>query len=76
MVIELDAALPGPGALPERLAAFRKKFIIPPDRLGAVFEAAIKAAREQTLQHIALPAGESFCRGVCDQQALGGLQLV
>lgn len=60
MVTELDAALPGPGTLPERLAAFRKKFIIPPDRLDAVFQAAIKAAREQTLQHIPLPAGESF----------------
>ncbi len=60
MVTELDAALAGPGTLPERLAAFRKKFIILPDRLDAVFQAAIKAAREQTLQHIPLPAGESF----------------
>jgi hypothetical protein len=72
MVIELDATLPGPGTLPERLASFRKKFIIPPDRLGAVFQAAIKAAREQTLRHISLPAGESFTVEYVTNKPWGG----
>ncbi|HQY05909.1 MAG TPA: hypothetical protein PLQ52_07570 [Lacunisphaera sp.] len=72
MVIELGATLPGPGTLPERLASFRKKFIIPPDRLGAVFQAAIKAAREQTLRHISLPAGESFTVEYVTNKPWGG----
>jgi hypothetical protein len=72
MVTELDAALPGPGTLPERLAAFRKKFIIPPDRLDAVFQAAINAAREQTRQHIALPPGESFTVEYVTNKPWGG----
>lgn len=72
MVTELDAALPGAGTLPERLAAFRKAFIIPPDRLGAVFQAAIKAAREQTLQHLPLPAGESFTVEYVTNKPWGG----
>lgn len=72
LVTELDAALPGPGALPERLAAFRQQFIIPPDRLDAVFQAAIKAARERTLQHIPLPAGESFTVEYVTNKPWGG----
>ena len=30
---QLDAALPGPGSLGERMDAFKKKFIVPPDRV-------------------------------------------
>jgi hypothetical protein len=46
--------------LPERLAAFRRKFIIPPERLKGVFSAAIDECRRRTAEHIALPAGERF----------------
>ncbi len=60
LTAELDRALPGPGSLTQRLAQFRQQFIVPPERLDAVFQAAIAAAREQTLRQIALPAGESF----------------
>ena len=60
ILAEMDRLLPGPGTLPERYQAFRRQFIIPPDRLNAVFQAAIAAARERTLKHIALPAEESF----------------
>jgi hypothetical protein len=72
LVTELDAALPGPGTLPERLANFRKRFIIPPDRLDAVFQAAIKEARAQTMKHIALPAGESFTVEYVTKKPWGG----
>ena len=34
--------------------------MIPPDRLDAVFKAAIEACRSRTLQHIQLPPDESF----------------
>lgn len=61
LVDRLAAALPpGSGTVAERLEAFRKDFAIPPARLDAVFQAAIRAARERTAQHVALPAGESF----------------
>jgi hypothetical protein len=56
----LEAKLTGPGPLLERYDAFREAFIIPRDRLAAVFKAAIDACRSRTLQHIPLPPGESF----------------
>lgn len=57
---ELDRALPGSGPLADRLEAFRARFAIPPDRLDAVFQAAITEARKRTAEHIALPVGENF----------------
>ena len=46
--------------MPERVNQFRAKFIIPPDRLAAVFEAALEECRERTLQYIDLPEHENF----------------
>ena len=60
LTAELDRQLPGTGPLIERLEAFRRDFIIPKDRLDAVFQRAIQACRERTLQHIELPPAESF----------------
>jgi hypothetical protein len=57
---EIDALLPGDDPLPERVEAFRSQFEIPPDRLDAVFQAAIAECRRRTLQHITLPADEAF----------------
>lgn len=48
------------GSLIERYESFRKQFIVPPDRLDAVFRTAIEACRERTAAHVDLPAGESF----------------
>jgi hypothetical protein len=56
----LDRLLPGSGSLVDRYAAFRQQYVIPPDRLDAVFTAAIAACRLRTLAHIALPADEQF----------------
>jgi hypothetical protein len=56
----LAQRLPGGGTLLERYEAFRGAFEIPKDRLPAVFEVAIDACRARTLEHIALPDGESF----------------
>ena len=56
----LEAKLPGQGPLVERYDEFRRRFIIPSDRLDAVFTAAIDGCRSRTLQHIQLPPGESF----------------
>jgi len=39
-ITALEAVLPGPGSLQERLDAFRKKYVIPSEKLPAVFDAA------------------------------------
>jgi hypothetical protein len=56
----LEPLLPGAGSLAERYEAYRKRFVIPPDRLSAVFEAAIAECRRRTLPHVDLPPGETF----------------
>lgn len=56
----LNALLPGSGSVTDRLTAFKDKFIVPPDRLKDVFEAAIAECRKRTLAHISLPEGENF----------------
>jgi hypothetical protein len=56
----IGAELPGDGPLIDRLEAFRTRFVIPREKLDTVFQAAIKACRERTLAHFALPPGESF----------------
>jgi len=57
---ELESRLPGQGTPSERFDKFRSQFIIPKDRLEATFNAAIEGCRSRTLQHLSLPAGESF----------------
>jgi hypothetical protein len=57
---ELGRLLPGRGPLVERYAAFRQKYVIPTDKLDAVFRAAIDGCRSKTLEHLKLPAGETF----------------
>jgi hypothetical protein len=57
---ELEPLLPGEGSLIERFDAFRSGYVIPPDRVDAVFSASIDACRERTGRFIDLPAGESF----------------
>ncbi len=56
----LDQVLPGTGPLIDRYGTFRDDFVISPDRLDRVFEAAITECRRRTLAHIELPAGERF----------------
>jgi len=56
----IDALLGGDGDLSGRVNRFRERFVIPPERLGEVFDAAIAECRRRTLMHIELPANESF----------------
>lgn len=56
----LDKRFPGSGPLVERYDAWRRAFVIPRDKVDAVFKAAIAACRERTLKHVSLPANESF----------------
>jgi hypothetical protein len=60
VLAQLDSKLPGTAPLIDRYDAFRSRFVIPRERLDAVFKAAIDGCRSRTLQHITLPPGESF----------------
>ncbi len=50
----------GQADLASRYAAFKQAFVIPPEKLNAVFTAAIAECRRRTLVHIALPPEETF----------------
>ncbi len=60
LLADLDRELPGGGAVAARYESFRKQFVIPREKLDAVFQAAIAACRARTAAHMALPPGESF----------------
>ena len=56
----IDAELPGSGTLAARVEAFRSEFVIPREKLDAVFGAAIDVCRAKTADQMALPIGETF----------------
>ena len=56
----IDRLVPGDGNLSSRVNEFQNRFVIPPDKLGDVFDAAIAECRRRTLEKIALPEDESF----------------
>jgi hypothetical protein len=60
IVAQLDKLVPGKGPLEARYTQWRKQFQIPPERLDAVFKAAIQEARARTRRRITLPEHESF----------------
>ena len=57
---QLEARLPGEGSLIERYDRFKQAFVIPPARVDRVFREAIRACRDRTLAHMALPVEERF----------------
>lgn len=59
-VARLEQLVPGDGSLAERIQAYRRRFLVPAEKIDAVFQAAIAEARARTRKHVALPAGESF----------------
>lgn len=60
ILAEVDALLPGPGSLTDRVTAFKAHYVIPKDRLQPVMDAAIAECRRRTVRHIDLPANERF----------------
>ena len=60
LLTNLDQLLAGKGSLQERYQSFSQQFIIPTDKLDAVFQAAIQEARIRTNRHYDLPANENF----------------
>ena len=60
VLADIETLVPGEGSLAERVDAFREQFVIPRERLAAVFEAAMNECRMRTLMHIPLPVEETF----------------
>jgi hypothetical protein len=59
-------------SLAERYADWRKAFVIPKDKLDAVFQLAIKECRARTLAHLPLPPNESFTVEYVTNKPWGG----
>jgi len=57
---EIENLAPGDGPLSERVAAFERHYIIPRDRLKAVFDTAIAECKARTEKYFDLPEGENF----------------
>jgi hypothetical protein len=57
---DLDALVPGPGPLADRVEHFRQQYVIPPAKLDPVFRRAIAECKARTRANMALPAGEQF----------------
>jgi hypothetical protein len=56
----------------KRYEDWRKPFIIPKDKLDAVFQLAIKECRARTLAHLSLPPNESFTVEYVTNKPWGG----
>ena len=57
---QLDKLLPGEEDTLVKLDNFRQQFVIPQDKLKAVFDVAIKECRDRTKQHVELLGNENF----------------
>lgn len=60
ILAQLEELVPGDGPLAERIENFNKQFIIPPDKVDAVFKAAIAEGRKRTKEHFQMPENENF----------------
>ena len=72
----LEKRFPGTGPLVERYDACRRPFVIPRDKLDAVFQRAIDACRERTLAARDAARRRELHRRVRDEQVVERLQLV
>jgi hypothetical protein len=72
IIKKLEAKIPGKGELWQRYEEWRKPFMIPKDKLDAVFQAAIKECHARTLAHISLPSDESFTVEYVTNKPWGG----
>jgi hypothetical protein len=72
IINQLESKIPGKGPLSERYQEWRKPFVIPNEKLDAVFQLAIKECRARTLAHVALPPSESFTVEYVTNKPWGG----
>lgn len=69
---EIDALLPGEGSLGERVVSFRNAFVIEPQRLQAVINAAVEECRKRSAAYIDLPGNERFTLEYVTDKPWGG----
>lgn len=55
---ELDGIIPGTGALPERMSAYRDRFLVPPEHVEKIVAATLDEARTRAHAHLDLPEDE------------------
>src|SRR4029453_4468007 len=72
IIAQLEAKIPGKGPLWKRYEEWRKPFVIPKEKLDAVFQLAIKECRARTLAHVSLPLNESFSVEYVTNKPWGG----
>ncbi len=60
VLARIDALVPGPGPLSQRVEAFRNRLAVPGDKVAAVMHAAVAECRRRTRAHIDLPATDAF----------------
>ena len=60
LIEDVGALLPGEGDTQRRFEEFKLHFIIPPESLSSVFEAAIAEGRRRSRLHLPLPSFEHF----------------
>ena len=72
IIAELEAKIPGKGPLWQRYEEWRKPFVVPKEKLDAVFQLAIKECRARTAAHVALPPNESFAVEYVTNKPWGG----
>jgi hypothetical protein len=60
VLARIEALIPGPGTLADRVEAYQNRFTIPADKLETVFRTAIAACRRATVERIPLPPTERF----------------
>lgn len=72
IIAQLEAKIPGKGPLWQRYEKWRKPFVIPKEKLDAVFQLAIKECRARTQAHVVLPPNESFTVEYVTNKPWGG----
>ena len=75
VLARIEAVVPGDesdGPLYQRINQFQDRFVIPADRLRPVIDAAVAECRRRTLEHVAMPAGESFTLSLVTDKPWGG----
>src|SRR5690606_26350990 len=60
LLARIGELVPGDGPLAARVDAFKTRYVIPPERLQAVMDAAIAECRARTVAHFDLPEQERF----------------
>jgi hypothetical protein len=72
ILAKLEPKLSGEGSLLQRYENWRRAFLIPKEKLDAVFQLAIKECRARTLAHIKLPPNENFSVEYVTNKPWGG----